>query len=111
MADANKMEVVQKLAELREQYEELVAQNESATDLEKLTNDDLIADPAEQSRVLREIEKDVETVHEDIKFQNLGYQLIRRRIKDLCWETSLAKGAVMKGFKEDRTVGEVTRSV
>jgi len=97
--------IKEELLTLRANYEEITAKVAKASDIERLEESELIVDTAQCNALLGDNEVELAKVAERIKDDNIGAQLITRRIKAQCWDAMTEKLQMVRGLKDtSRTV-------
>merc|ERR1712130_129798 len=95
----------EQLKKLRVKYQDIVKKVNDSSELEKLDANELIVDTEQYEITLNENQKEMDAVREEIKYENIGRQLIMRRIKEQCWDGMSEKLQNVKGIKaKDLTV-------
>ena len=73
-----------------------------ASDIEKLEERELIVDSLQYSALIEENQAELAElakVAERIKYDNIGAQLVTRRIKAQCWDAMAEKLQIVRGLK------------
>merc|ERR1712166_31638 len=87
-----------KVAALKAKLDNLIQSNETAPDLEKMDRKELVIDFETRDLLQEENEERVETVRDDTRFKNLGYDLIASRIKKEAWSSMTVQGKTITPF-------------
>ena len=64
----------------------------------------MIVDNKQYALLLNENENEINKVRKQIKYENIGNQLISRRIKEQCWDSMKEKLQIVKGIKTHKQV-------
>ncbi|CAB3997164.1 cilia- and flagella-associated 43-like [Paramuricea clavata] len=93
-----KKELRKELQQLRQQIMELIEENSTLPDLEKLERYEFNLDEEERQRLIALGEQSVKQVREEIELENLAKMFLRDVIKKECWDSMVVKGRGVKGF-------------
>ncbi|XP_063303391.1 cilia- and flagella-associated protein 43 [Pelobates fuscus] len=88
----------QTIKKLRQRIQEMMRENDSLPDIEKLDQQEFNLDTEEQERLLAESEQEVERVRKEIELENLSKQYLRHVIKQECWDSMIVKGRSVASF-------------
>jgi len=93
-----------KVAGLKAKLDNLIQSNETAPDLEKMDRKELVIDFETRDQLMAENDARVETVRNETRYKNLGYDLIANRIKKECWVSMGEQGKSIIPFKNGCSV-------
>ncbi|CEO95160.1 Cilia- and flagella-associated protein 43 [Plasmodiophora brassicae] len=96
--------IAKRLAALREEFQAIVAHNETCPEAERLPLDDLVADVRLQQDLERRGERRVRRVRRDIEKTNLRLQLLRHRIKQETWDAMEVRDMIVTAFQTSSRV-------
>lgn len=91
-----KAKLKQEILALREKVLDMISENESLPDIEKLERQEFILDMEDYQRMLAEEEKLISQVREEIELSNLAAMFLRAQIKKECWDNMVVKGKTIK---------------
>jgi len=98
------VEIKNELDALRKTYNEITEKVRNASELEKLDEKELIVDTAEYDALTQQNQEETNKVAQEIKYGDIGKQLIMRRIKGQCWDSMKEKLQIVRGIKSDEQV-------
>lgn len=86
------------IRDMRRTVQEMLKQNETLPDIEKLGRHEFDLDIEEQNRLQSEADSEVQRVREEIEFDNLAKIYLREMIKKECWDDMKVKGRACQAF-------------
>lgn len=97
--ESKRAAVANRLATLRSRIADLLAANEAAPELERLTRNDMIVDVGLVEELQRETENRVAAVQAAVKKEHLRTELLAERVRRMVWDSMAVKGAVISGLR------------
>jgi WD40 repeat protein len=95
-----------KLNSITERILKMISKNEQVPSIEKLDRQDFVVDLREKSRLLEETEKQLEEIKQNQERENLKKRILKKRIKEQCWDSMSVIGQAVKSFKVDPMLGK-----
>ncbi|XP_074532554.1 cilia- and flagella-associated protein 43 isoform X2 [Halichoeres trimaculatus] len=92
------------IKELRETIQEMIRDNETLPDIERLELHEFNLDVEEQRRLEAMVQQEVIKVREEIEWEMLAKCYLRDVIKKECWDSMMIKGKAIKAFYSDHEV-------
>ncbi|XP_072041951.1 LOW QUALITY PROTEIN: cilia- and flagella-associated protein 43-like [Amphiura filiformis] len=86
------------IRELRRTIQNMMKNNETLPDIEKLGHDEFNLDSEEQQRLQLEGEQHVQQIREEMEMEDLAKMYLRELIKNECWDSMVVKGRSIKAF-------------
>jgi len=84
--EAFRQTLLNELTQIKDNLLQLLAENEQATDIEKLERDEFVIDIGRRDKIEREGEQESEEIRQEAEKTVLRLELLRERVKDSTWE-------------------------
>eukprot|EP00485_Elphidium_margaritaceum_P013341 CAMPEP_0202728798 /NCGR_PEP_ID=MMETSP1385-20130828/185808_1 /ASSEMBLY_ACC=CAM_ASM_000861 /TAXON_ID=933848 /ORGANISM="Elphidium margaritaceum" /LENGTH=1771 /DNA_ID=CAMNT_0049395049 /DNA_START=27 /DNA_END=5342 /DNA_ORIENTATION=+ len=97
-------EIQNEVANLQNTYDDIVQRVQNGSELERLTDAELIVDNAEYKALASANQREIDGIREDTRYANIGKQLVSRRIKEQCWDAMKERRQVVNGLKTKDSV-------
>ena len=85
-------------------FRDLLTENETVPEFEKLPREAFVVDEKEVLRITEEGNKAAHQIYEEIKYENMGKEIVMQRIKQQCWDTMEVKGSHLASFRSQLLV-------
>ncbi|KAM6956299.1 cilia- and flagella-associated protein 43 [Aplochiton taeniatus] len=99
-----KKSLKKRVKELRDTIQEMMRENETLPEIEKLEQQEFNLDVEEQRRLEAEGEQEVTRVRNEIELENLAKCYLRDVLKRECWDSMKVKGQAIKAFHTEHEV-------
>ena len=91
-------QILQNISQMRQDYIVILDKNKTANEFSKLNDNDMIVDNDTFITLDGKTNIEIKTKKEQIHYDDLGKQLVTRRIKEQCWDSIDAKQQVVAGI-------------
>ncbi|CAG9462605.1 unnamed protein product [Pedinophyceae sp. YPF-701] len=92
------------IADIKAELERCIADNANAPELEQLPESDLVVDVKLAEQIARQGEEQKAQVVAEIERKNEGHDVMRRRLKQECWDAMEVHAASVSGLKDQSTL-------
>ena len=93
--EGSQEDLMSRIQALRTRLLQMIEDNESKPEEERLQRNDYVLDLAEKERLAKETESAVRSLREETELKMLEYQFLRNNIKQECWNTMEEQGRVL----------------
>lgn len=102
--EAFRQTLIGELAQIKDNLLQLLAENEVATDLERLERDEFVIDCKRRDRIEQEGEQECSEIRKEAEKTVLRLELLRERVKESTWDKMEVQSRAVKSIQSDTLI-------